>query len=118
MRGSNPPIALFTDRSFDVINVTSHRPIASRVDVRSIYIINVRLADLPGEGSPAHAMYLSLLPYFVGPDRQNLHYYDAPYEIDVDNYTTEFKDRLHDALQNLDWCVCITLGTRLSSLYP
>ena len=98
---SRSQIPAFTTTDHDIINVKSHRGLTSHVDTRSIYIINIRLLDLPGQGSPAHLMYLSLLPYFSGPDEGHLHYFDAPFAVEDLEDAEKFQKLLHEALVNL-----------------
>ena len=86
---------------FDWIVGDGFRPLNSRCDTRSIYIINMRLTTLPHLGSPAHVMYTTLLPYFVTQDVCHLHLLDAPFDIEDADAADDYRSAMDSALQNL-----------------
>lgn len=75
----------------------------SRVDTRPIIIINIRLATLAFEGSPAHLVHTALLPYYPGKARDHLLLVDAPYDIkhldDAEAYRNSFTPLLDYVLE-------------------
>ena len=90
-------------QDFDTVHVVNRRPLMARVDTHPIIIINIRLATLPFEGSPAHLVHTALLPYYPGKARDHLLLVDAPYDVkdldDAEVYRRSFTPLLDYVLQ-------------------
>lgn len=83
------------------LDLIGARPQHARCDNRPVIVINLRLANLVEEGTPAHLIYGLFTPYYPGDRRSNLRYVDIPYCIHDQKGIKSHKAALDKSLSGL-----------------
>ena len=78
------------------------RPLNARCNTDPVIIVQLRLASLEDDGSPARVVYAALRAYFVKEAVDNLVYIDLPYNITSIENAEEHRATMDAALRRLE----------------